>query len=162
MAETSPNPNWVRWVFASFSDHFTTAFADKLPLYIEGQHRDTRELKDFLELRIDGPFAIQVSRGCWKLRSEVSILIQSVMDDKDYHRHVENLGIAQSAFDVCIPMFRYGCRDADDDTFLGQMKLLQNRANRDFLEVYNFGQIDKDRKLMQGTVEAHYQMELTT
>lgn len=162
MVETVMNPNWGRWIFASFSDHFATKFDSVIALFIEGQHRDTRELPQFLELRIDGPFAIQISRGCWKIRSEISILVQTVMNDKNYHDHSHNMGVAQNAFDVCIPIYKYGNRDGDDDSFVGQMKLLQNRSERNFIEAYNFGQVHQDTKLLQGTVEAHYEMRLDT
>jgi hypothetical protein len=162
MAELFVNANWGRWIFASFSKHFNTEFTSVITLFIEGQHRNTKYETDFLELRIDGPFAIQVSRGCWKLRTEISILAQSVMNDTSYHRHIQNIGTAQSAFKICIPIYKLGNGPSDDGSLLGQMKLLQNRADRHYIEAYNFGQIDRNTKLLQGTVEAHYEMELNT
>lgn len=155
----SANPNWPRWIFATVSKHFADALT---PLFIEGQHRDTRELKDFFEMRLDGPTLREVSKGYWILRIEINILVQSAMDDKNYHRIHQSVGNAAAAFDAVINVYKYGNNIQDDQSFVGCLRLLQNRETRDYLEINHFGQIDKKTKLMQATVEGHYQMELET
>lgn len=157
---TAANPNWARWTFASVSKHFDDRRAG-IPMFIEGQHRDTKELKDYFELRMDGPTLLEVSRGCWKLRVEVNILATSAFDESNYHRIHQNVGILQSAF-TSIEVYRYGTGPDDDGTFLGCLKLLQNPSNRDFLELNHFGRIDIDTPLTQATVEGHYEMQLDT
>ncbi len=156
----SANKNWARWTHASIGDHFTTHFAaESLPLFIEGQHRDTSSLQDFVELRIDGPTLTEVSKDCWLFRVEVNILITSVMDDANYHRIQQNVGICQAGF-TSINVFRYGNGLDDDQSFLGCLQLLQNKTNRDFLEANQFGQIDIKTHILQATVEGHYKMLL--
>lgn len=161
----SANPNWPRWIFATVSKHFTDAAAAvSIPLFIEGQHRNTRTDKELFELRMDGPTLREVSKGCWILRIEINVLVQSTMDDANYHRIHQNVGIAIAAFDKVIPVYRLGKNDPDpdDQSFLGCLQLIQNRETHDFLEINHFGQIDIKTKLMQASVEGHYKMLLQT
>ena len=161
----SANPNWPRWIFATVSRHFAAAAATAgLPLFIEGQHRNTRKLKDFFELRMDGPTLREVSKGCWVLRIEINILVQSTMDDSNYHRIHQNVGIAIAAFEKAISVFKLGKNTPtpDDQSFLGCLTLLQNAETRDFIEINHFGQIDIKTKLIQASVEGHYAMLLQT
>ena len=155
----SANPNWPRWIFASVSKHFADALT---PLFIEGQHRDTREFKDFFEMRVDGPTLREVSKGFWVFRLEINILVQSAMDDKNYHRIHQDVGNAAAAFASAIDVFKKGNSPQDDQSYLGCLQLLQNRETRDFLEINHFGQIDVKTMLMQASVEGHYKMELET
>lgn len=161
----SANPNWPRWIFASVSKHFADAASVAgVPLFIEGQHRDTLELKDFFEMRMDGPTLREVSKGCWVLRIEINILVQSAMDDSNYHRIHQDVGIVSAAFEKSIGVYKKGRNDPDpdDQSFLGCLKLIQNASTRDFLEINHFGQIDTKTKLIQATVEGHYNMLLQT
>lgn len=155
------NKNWSRWIHASVGDYFTNHFgAESLPLFIEGQHRDTNDLQHFAELRIDGPRLTEVSKDCWLFRVEVNILLTSNMNDGNYHTIQQNVGIAQSGF-VNIDVFRYGNFSAeDDDSFLGCLRLIQDRTSRSFLEANQFGQIDIKTHILQATVEGHYKMLL--
>lgn len=155
----SVNQNWARWSFASVSKHFDDN-RQGLKLFIEGSHRDTREEKDYLEFRMDGPTLREVSKGCWKLRIEINILVTAALDEEDFHRIHRNAGIAQAAFVLGIPVLRYGSGPDDDDSFLGCYKLLQSSSTRDFVELNHFGQIAQDVPLMQATVEGHYEMTL--
>jgi len=159
----SADPNWPRWIFATVSRHFVeAASAAEIPLFIEGQHRATRKIKDLFELRLDGPTLREVSKGCWILQCQINILVQSTMDDKNYHRIHQNVGIAAAAFAPAIDVFRLGNNPQDDQTFVGCLQLLQNRETRDYIEVNHFGQIDIKTLLMQASVEGHYKMVLQT
>jgi hypothetical protein len=155
------NKSWARWIKASVSKHFDDRKED-VHLFIENQHRDTDEVKEFIELRVDGPRCLEVSKDCWKIRVEINLLIQVVMNDKDYHRIDDIVGIVQAAFTNSIPVYRYGNRTGDDDTFLGCLRILMDPSTRDFLEANRFGQIDIRTKLLQSTVEGHYEMDLQT
>jgi hypothetical protein len=152
------NKNWARWIHASVGDYFTTHFANEsVPLFIEGQHRDTNEIQHYAELRINGPRLYEVSKDCWLFRVEVNVLLTSSMNDSNYLVIQQNVGIAQAGF-VNINTYRYGTGPEDDDSFLGCLRLIQNRTSRDFLEAHQFGQIDIKTHLLQATVEGHYKM----
>jgi len=163
LVNMSANPNWPRWIFATISRHFTDAAQlAGLPLFIEGQHRATRDFKDFFELRLDGPLMREISKDCWLLQIEVNILVQSIMDEKNYHRLHQNVGTLTAAFEKSINVWRYGNNPQDDKSFVGCLQLLQDSEHRDYLEVNHFGQIDIKTKLIQATVEGHYKMLLQT
>ena len=145
-----------RWFFASTSDHFNKQ-KQTLPLFIEGQIRNTRGVKDFIELRMDGPQFTEVSKGYVRIYGEINILVSSVMDDKDYHRIHENVGIVASMF-TDIVIFRYGNRTGDDQTVYGCWKLIQNLAKRQRVEIFHFGKVDAKNNIVQASVEGHYEM----
>lgn len=154
-----PNKNWARWTFASVSKHFDD-HRQGLELFIEGQHRNTKDLENYLELRMDGPTLREVSKGCWKLRIEINVLITSAFREDEYHRPHQNAGIAQAAFTKIISAFRFGNGPDDDDSFLGCYQLQQSNTTRDFIELNHFGRIDINTPLVQATVEGHYIMTL--
>jgi len=150
------NQNWPRWVFASISKHFDDN-RKGLPLFIEGQHRDTRTLKDFIELRLDGPQFTEVSHKCWRIYFEVNILVQSTMDESNYHRIHQNVGIVAAAFSD-IGLLRYGTGPGNDQEIWACARLIQDTRKRQHLDIFHFGQIDKKAPLMQATVEGHYEV----
>lgn len=164
------NPNWPRWILASVSDHFSKAFEPLITgniadFHIEGIPRTPREDRSLYELRMDGPRGYESTKGEWTLRVELNILIQTAMKEaasvefKEFHEHHRNMGRVQEAF-VNISVFRYGPTSdpVNDQTFLGCLKLIQDKSSRDFLECNNFGQIDTSVELQQATIEGHYEM----
>lgn len=155
------NKSWPRWIFASVAAHFRDKLAEaKLPLFVEGQHRDTRKLPDFAELRFEGPKTLNLSKGCWRLRIEINVLVQSVMNDTNAHNIHENVGVVAGSFSDPISVYRKGNRPGDDQSFVGCLQLLQNSSTRDYLEINHFGQIEQKVNLQQATVEGHYFMLL--
>jgi len=152
------NKNWPRWIFASVSKHFD-ANKDTLPLFIEGQYRNTRSEKDFLELRVDGPYFTEFSKGYWRAFIEINVLVQSAMDDSNFHRIHEDVGIAAAAFST-IHVYKYGNGVDDDGTLLGCLKLVADHRGKERIQINHFGQIGPSEGLMQACVEGHYEMFL--
>lgn len=148
------NANWSRWTLASVSKHFSTI---SLPLYIEGQHRLANAPKDFIELRVDGPYFTEYTKGYWRLYIEVGILVQSTLDAKDYHRLHRNLGLVANKF-VDIDAFKLG-DDVLIDTqeWFACLSLIQDESKRERIQTNNFGIIEASTALMQGSVEGHYE-----
>ena len=153
------NINWSRWTFASICKHFND-HKQSLVMFIENQLRNTRTLKDFIELRIDGPRFVEMSKDYWEVFVEVNVLIQSTLDDKDYHRIERDIGIVVAAF-TGIYVYRLGDGPEDNQSLLGCLHLVQEKSNREYLQVYRLGQIDKTNQIVQAVVEGHYRMELT-
>lgn len=152
----SANTNWPRWVFASVSQHFASNTAG-LDMFIEGQHRNTRDLKDFIELRMDGPQITEVSKDYWRIYGEVNVFITSAMDVTNYHRIHENVGIVAAAFTM-IPLFKFGVPSViNDQSHWACWNLLQDIRKRQKVEISHFGQIDVKSEVVQASVEGHYE-----
>ena len=152
------NPKWSRWAFASVSNHFFNEIdKSRLPLFVEGQKRNTDTLKTFAEIRMDGPWYTEVSRGCWKIYGEVNILVQATLDERDTHLIHRSVGLVTAAF-TDISVFRFGDEPGDDDTFVWCWKLLQDSRDRERIQVANFGVIEPNTKLTQAVVEGHYEV----
>lgn len=155
--------NWPRWIFASISKHFNdgvNALTPVLPLFIEGQHRNTRTIKDFVELRVDGPKWREVSKSCWFGRVEINVLITSHMDESNYHRIHTTAGDIQNLFQQRIPVYKLGSNPQDDQSFLGCLELIQDLRGIDSLELNHFQQRAADTLIQQATVEGHYKITL--
>lgn len=157
---SSPSPNWGRWTLASIARHFEVNVADvyALTIHVEGQHKATNTLKEFFELRVDGPLAREQQQNEWKLIVEVNCLITTGMDDVNFYKHHLNCDRVTSGFANCIPCYKYGTEDDDDDSLLG---IYQMRSPDDMIEQAHFGQINPAVQLQQSTVEGHYEMELS-
>ena len=151
--------NAPRWIFASTGKHFDS-LKQTLNLYIEGQHRATREEKDFAELRVDGPHLTELSKGYWRFYSEINILVQSAMDDSDYHRIWRDIGIINSAFTNFI-VYKYGDGSDDDSSQLGCMRLMHDARRKEKTQTSYFGKIAPSVEIHQATIEGHYEMFLT-
>ena len=153
--------NWPRWIFASITKHFSDVIS--LPLFVEGMDRQTKDLKHFAEIRIDGPETNELSADYWRLYVEINVLIQTIMDDENLHRHWDNIGDVNMAFWNCISVYKHADKDGQngDGSKLGCFKLVTDRYDRENIDTSNFGQIDKSVKLQQATVEAHYEMFLS-
>ena len=148
------NENWPRWLFASITKFFDTN-KSTLSMYFEGLERNSfQDLPNFVEVRIDGPYFTEVSKGNWKTYVEVNALVQSHISETDFHKIHKDVGKVVTIFDNSIPLYKYG----DDSSLFGCLDLLQSRSER--IQVSHFGQIDPDKRLMQATVEGHYQTYL--
>ena len=152
------NENWPRWIFASVSKHFNDN-TDTLDIIYEGQKKSAEfEETDLIEFRMDGPFFFNISKGLWSAKIEVNILIQSAIDNADFHKIYRYVGIVSAAF-TPIVIYKYGDGVDDDDSQIGCFNLIQD--TREVLTINHFGQIDPAKQLLQATVEGHYNVQLT-
>ena len=155
----SVNPNWSRWIFASASKHFAD-LANGVKFYIEGQPRDTKQTdQEIYEFRQDGPHYTEATRHQWNAYVEINILIQAAKLDDDFHRMRRLAGVIEAAF-TDIPVYKYGDTLDDDDSYLGCLKLRQDKRAGERIQTSHFGQIEKDTNLEQAVVEGHFDMEL--
>lgn len=162
-----PPPQIERWSVATVGVNFKDKVAAE-PLYAdlrikyEGHdepipQKDTRQ---WIEVRVDGPLSREVSRNFWHFRIEVNILVSTIMDDKDWHDHPDLCGHVRSWFPKCMPLRKYGNRPGDDaNVIVGQYVLDTSFRNQTLLA--NFGQVDPKIRLVQSTVEGHYDMKET-
>ena len=154
------NSNWPRWIFASVTDHFSST---GYKTFVEGEPRETWEEKDFIEVRMDGPYFIQLDSSSWEAMIEVNVLVQSSMDFTNLHKIHTMCGVVASAFaGNSIQVFKYGVNVGDDQTLLGCLQLLQDKRDRQLLVISHFGQLAPDKLLQQASVEGHFKITLDT
>jgi len=158
-ANLYPNSNWDRWIFASVSQHFEDR-RGTVPMYIEGMHRDTNELEEFIELRIDGPWFTEISKNCWYIYVEINVLCQAVKNNQDFHRMRKLAGLVSNIFERCIRVYRYGNNPQDDQSVVGSLQRIDDHRGKERIQISHFGQIEPKMKLEQSTVETHYSMKL--
>ena len=153
------NANWARWIFASVSKHFND-LKGTYTLYIEGQYRDHERAEDLFELRMDGPWAIKSDAMSWYVHCTVDLLVQSNMNDTNFHRIHEMVGYGASMF-TTIQLYKYGTGVDDDQSHFGCLKLDMSSRERKRLKTSHFGQIRPSMRLMQSSVEGIYETYLT-
>jgi len=150
--------NWPRWIYASVTDHFASATSYKT--FVEGEPRLTWSEKDFIEIRMDGPYFTQLDAAVWEAMIEVNILIQSAIDFTNLHKIHTMTGIVAAAFIDGLQIYKYGTGLQDDQSLLGCLELLQNKKDRQLLVISHFGQLAPDKLLQQATVEGHFKIQL--
>ena len=145
--------DWARWTLIAFNKAADAQKTADYPVYIEGDERTTMLLRNFAEVRLDGPDMKQVSKDVHYLDVTFNLLINSKISNNLYELE-ETLGNFQKAFSNGIDVYKNGNGDNDDDSLLG-CYLLQ-----DEIEVNKFGIIENDTRLTQATLEARYRMTL--
>jgi len=153
------NQDWDRWIFATMSLDFNTAFTGNYEIFIEGTHKGTPNNTEYLEFRMDGPQRRKVSRGSYILYVEINILVRSYMDDKDFHKMRKNAGQVATWLENNFCIYRYGDGVRDDDTLLGTLQLI-NRGPKENVRVLHFGQIDPKVPIEEATVQAAFEIHL--
>lgn len=148
------DPNWARWIKASCAKHFDAA-RQGVTLYIDGMDRDTRNLKNFAEFRLDGPRTEGESLNEYKLTVIINVLIQHTMNEADLYGFERRMGIFHAAFTDAIDVYRYGNGVVDDQSYLGCL------IRDNVIKFNNFGVTDATVRVQQGTLEARYVMEIT-
>lgn len=164
---TQPSPDWTRWVFASVTQHFATNVMapNNLPFITEGIHeRDTSfmESPDRAEIRINGPFARELSANYWRIWVDINIMVTSNFGNpsKDVYTLERNLGLIHEFADTYIPVKRYGNGVDDDESLLGCLR--PRSEDRDSIRVIHFGQLDAVDRIKQAMVDARYVMYFRT
>jgi hypothetical protein len=150
------NKNWQRWAWASFSKTFADYFANNsIHCFVDGDDRQTSELTDFVEFRMDGLQVRELnSPNYYRLYLPVNILVKSTMNLERTHHFPQLIGTTSAAFVPSIDIFKYGNGPDDDQSLLVCMTLMQDRLNQ--VRVNNFGQVDETVRVQQATVEGHY------
>lgn len=151
------NVNWNRWILASAYTHFTGLVGENLLL--DGMDRDDLD-KDplFGEFRLDGPRYNQQTNNYYRLWFAINIVVTSAIDPVDLTLKHDLIGDIVNAFTLELAINKYGDGVDDDDSLLECATL-----DRDFpIRVNQLGQIDKDLRIEQATIEGHYLLYLTT
>jgi hypothetical protein len=155
------NENWPRWIFASVTKHFDGNL-NAYEIFYEGQKRSAENFQtDLIEVRMDGPYYLQLSKTEYNAKIEINLLAQAAIDEKDFHKIHRMVGVVATGFAPGIQVFKYGNGVVDDDSLIGCLDLIQDRQNREFLVINHFGQLDPEKQIMQATVEGHYEIQLT-
>jgi len=159
------NPNWARWIFASLAHHLKEVATDaNLPVIVEGL--DDRadafmQATDRLEIRINGPYTNELSKGYHRVLVDANVLLSSRYDgaQKNGYSHLKFIGLFNEAMDMVIPVFKFGLEPGDDEN--SQIGCLSPRPGKnEAIRVLHFGQIEKTDHVKQSAVDARFIMYL--
>lgn len=154
------NENWPRWLSASVNKHFKQLECTGIPVFCEGEVRQTSDWDDFIEVRMDGPYWKEDTRDDFLLQIEVNILTQHTINaDKNLYEALKTDGKVASLL-ATIPVYKLGNEEDDDGSQIGCLKWYRNPLPRDWARHSEFGQVNPKTNLRQRSVEAHYEIEL--
>lgn len=155
--------NWARWIRISIADHFnaknrtdTALQPNPIPLYFEGQIRSNEQDVTEMELRLDGPHIHEVSKNYYKISVEPNLILKTPVNEADIWAFDRVIGLASAMFDRCIAVFRYGNGVQDDETFVFDLKRVDDPET-----LTPYGQVDGNTRLMEGSVSANYRGYIT-
>ena len=146
-----------KWIFASVAKHFDDR-KQTVPLFVEGMLRQTNQVTNWAEFRLDGPYFTELSKNYHRVEIEVNVLIESAANTTDAYIYLKNVGIFAKAFTKVIHVFRLGDAPEDDGTLVGCLYLKQEY--REKLVISHFGESKPDQKQRQSQIEGHYEMFL--
>jgi hypothetical protein len=148
------------WVFASACKHFNDTITG-IDVFTEGGDRTNIDKSDWCELRIDGPWIIDISKDVIQVKTEINVLIGTVIDDTNMYKESVNHTKIIPAF-ANFKVYKYGPDDDAENNgdCLGAMILEPLRDRNQRVEVARFGQIDPAIRLLQSTIEGHFQMTI--
>lgn len=147
--------NYTRWFTASILKEIDEHRQD-VPLYVEGQERQTQNVPAWIEARIDGP--LQRPSGSfddWTFELEIDLLCSTKFDSNYIYKPQELLGIGAYLLTRDFRVYKLGDKPGDDQSFLG---LLQLQGKLTGVHNFTFGQIEETTKIIQGTVHGNYKM----
>jgi hypothetical protein len=148
------NSNWPRWIKLSVVQAFRTAIGNDLSIFVEGTVERVSN-QNFCELRFDGPFYDEVSKGYWNIDITIDVLVCTYLDPKDAVVHERNVGSVLAGFNTNIPVMQYGTGPDDNPSIqLGCLRVTGKVVTTPF------GQVKPDTRLMQSTVEQTFRMNL--
>ena len=154
------HPSWRRWIHASVGKYLRqVATTAQIPVLIEGiddRSPAFMEATDRVEIRVNGPFSQELSKGYHRIIVDINVLLTSHMEGekKNAYQLDDNLGIFHNAMDGVIGIYRLGTGPDDDQALV--MCLSPRPGKNDSVRVIDFGQIDKVDRNRQGVVDARY------
>lgn len=149
--------NLPRWLFASLSTHFTEN-SSGIITHIDGVSRLPDQAQDFAEFRMDGPRITELPAREFHVWVAVNILVNHTVNEEDIHGIQRSYGLILESFDREIGIFKYGDGVDDDQNKLTCVRLVSRKPED--IQINNFGIIEKDLGIQQGTIEAHYETYL--
>ena len=150
------NPNWPRWITASLSNYFAeVATTLNIPLIVDGiDERESTKLGDHVELRINGPFAREPSKGYFILEVGVNLLITDIMGNTENPYKLTTLaGGFQAAVSKPILLHKYGPEPEDDQTYFGCLLYKS-------IKTFQYGQVSANDRVRQAAVDAQLYLEI--
>jgi hypothetical protein len=159
------NPNWARWIAASLAVYYkVVADALNIELLVEGvDERESEKMEaDRAELRVNGPFINQWSRGDFQLDVDSNILLTDLMagEGENSYNLMTWAGYFQQAAEKSIPVYRYGpdTGGVDDGSWVGCLTVRDRKKGP---ALYHFGQISTNDRVRQAAVDTQHRMFLT-
>lgn len=150
--------NWPRWIIASIAQHFN-AGRQGLVMFLEGEDHE-ENISDYIELRIDGPYILELSRKYYQLDVEINVFVMSSKNAEDLYKIYRDCGTVAACFSGAIPVFKLGDGIDDDQSLLGCLVMPRTKDQREALRISHFGQVSAVTPILRSSVEGHYQMEL--
>lgn len=150
--------NWPRWIVASVAQWFD-ANRQGLPMFMEGEdHLENQS--NYIELRVDGPYVLETSRGFYQMLVEINVFVASAKNSEDLYKIYRDCGTVVACFAGAIGVFKLGDGIDDDQSLLGCLVMVRSGDQREALRVSHFGQVAATTPIMRSSVEGHYHMEL--
>lgn len=152
------NPNWARWIRASAATYFQEVLGDEIRVHHEGTIPQNHAAEDYVEFRMNGPDAREISNRLFQLRIGINLLCVSRLNESAVYRLDATVGKVQEAF-KSFGIYKYGDLAGDDESYVGCFTL-DSRFHSDRLRTQQMGRIETDVAQLQATVEGHFTTEL--
>ncbi len=161
-----------RWIWGSVSYHFDKVSKEMdiprrtndVPMFVEGQLRQTRDDSLFFELRLDGPDESNFG-SVLQYKFVINLFVQSVISRGDYFNLQRVCGNLMKGFQPRLPIYRIPDVDEGTDTIeyleiLECAQLVPDHKNRD-VRIFYFGQVDPNTLMQRASVVGQYMLTVS-
>jgi len=157
-------PRWTKTaIIKNFKTIENATLIEGFPHHFEGDDRNLSkdgENSAYFEIRYDGPYYKQHTKNEHTAYIEISLLININRDNNDNLKFEILAGKLAAILRKCFPVYKYTVSPGNE--LLGYYKPINVDQDSLVVQINNFGLIEPDSKMQQGTVEAHYEMSFTT
>lgn len=157
------NPLWVRWIHSSVASYLKSVAASipvaSLVEGIEDRTSEYEQKNDRVEIRFNGPYTTNPSKGYYVASIQINVLATSNVGGelKNAYALDDLLGKFHEALSQPIPVYKFGPTAESDGAHIGCLHLDEGKLG---VRVNQFGQIDTTDGVRQGMVSATYKIEL--
>jgi hypothetical protein len=149
----SIDPKWTGWIIKSINKHFDQSQTTVQVFVVGAEFNALKQQTSYAEIRVNGPKYKEISNNYFKVELDISIMASALSGNNIYE--IERLsGIYQSKM-VPIIVKKYG----DGDDFLGCLVLRDDVDPA--IDTVIYGQSAEDTRIIQGSIEGAYRMELS-
>lgn len=149
------NINMNKWVVLSAANWlrtYITNYDSTFYVWVQGSKKPQPQPSDRFEIKFLGPDIISQTKDMFTVHITMNCQVLTVQDNAHVDRHLQRVGLAQSMFVNCIPVYKYGSTDDDDASLYYPLQQISN------VQTTPYGTVDVVSNIERTTVEVVYKV----
>lgn len=152
---TESRVRWPAWIHSSLDKFMKDTFATTgLAIYSMTDKQPVPQVPQRIEFNWTGPNFFQPSSNSFVVNINLVVLVTTIPNNVDAYLAFDDQGVGMLGTPACIPVYRYGSKDGDDESQLGTL------VRQDPVREYMVGHQEQTNRILQVGITANYRMTL--